>query len=389
MKEHAMAAPITIWQWTRSKSARPYVVISALYTSFLSLLSVLKLFGWNIQLPNLPATNKGWLTLNFLLQFLFTGYVAFTAIKFSQLDNPDKADPSESDYWQTLELQDPSSTKRKEKVDSEDWVHYKRSVNKVAKQFAWFWFLGWLTWCCHYAFLLVVSLKPAHASPAWSNLFNNLNSLMFVFLFMTLTVSTAKYGAIFWFKLSFIVVGLFLIERLFFDQVGVLWFTVLSGLFASTALAAFIGSIDSKFINIPIKLVATLYLYAALQSLYILIELTEKVGAFYKTLLEQTVELSKRPETWKLQPENWKLISELLMTEQSIRSLLNFLEISTILMIALAFFLKAALFITVTWMLRTGRLVYFIIEEGSLNFKRDRNFVEFSERIKVSESTLT
>lgn len=374
-----MAVPITIWKWTRSKSARPYVVISALYTSFLSVLSVLKLFNVNIQLPNLPATNKGWLTLNFLLQFLFTGYVAFTAIKFSQLDNPDKADPNESDYWQTLELQDPSSSRRKEKVDPEDWVHYKRSVNKVAKQFAWFWFLGWLTWCCHYGFLLVVSLEPAHASPAWSHLFNNFNSLMFVFLFMTLTVSTTKYGVIFWFKLSLIVVGLFLIERLFFDQVGVLWFTVLSGLFASTALAAFVGSIDSKFINIPIKLVATLYLYAALQSLYILIELSEKVGAFYKALLEKL---------GLLEPESRKVISQFLMTDQSIQSLLNFLEIGTILMIALAFFLKAALFITVTWMLRTGRLVYFLIEEGSLNFKRDRNFGEFSERIKVSESTL-
>jgi len=55
----------------------------------------------------------------------------------------------------------------------------------------------------------------------------------------------------------------------------------------------------------------------------------------------------------------------------------------------LAFILKAVLFITVTWILRTGKLVYFMIEESSLNFKRDKNFAGFLDNIRIEETQLT
>jgi hypothetical protein len=171
---------------------------------------------------------------------------------------------------------------------------------------------------------------------------------------MTLTVSTSRYGALFWSKLVCVVVGLFGVEFLAYrlssgSQVIALTFTAVSGLFAGVALAAFIGSIDSKFINIPVWLIPTLYLYAAIQSFYVFFQFHKEASCCMPVFVDKT----------------------------------------QITVTIFAFVLKAVLFITVTWILRTGRLVYFMIEESSLNFRRDRNFEEFLGSIKIEEAQLT
>ena len=267
--------------------------------------------------------------------------------------------PSEKSIWQSLELHDPSrerDQKNLDQVESENlkaWIRFKQGANKVVKQFSWFWVLAWFSWLLHYAYLLGSKLGWVPENAAVRNLVNNLNSLMFVFLFMTLTVSTSRYGALFWSKLVCLVVGLFAVEFLTFrlsndSQVVALAFTAVSGLFASVALAAFIGSVDSKFINIPVWLIPTLYLYAAIQSFYVFFQFQEVTSgaSVFVTKTQITVTIC-------------------------------------------AFILKAVLFITITWVLRTGRLVYFMIEESSLNFRRDRNFAEFLETMKIEEAQLT
>lgn len=379
-----MPTPITLKEWVKSKPARAYIIISAFFTVCLSIIPVLHLFGLDhIVLPSLLTTNKSWLLLNFLLQSLFTGYVAFgTAVIFSELKHPDIADEREMHYWQNLELQDPSTPQENGSIDANDWVRFKLKVNKVARQFAWFWFLGWLSWFLHYIYLLLASLKLLDENGIFSNLLNNLNSLMFIFLFMTLTVSTAKRGVIFWVKIACIVLGVFVVEWVISNQLKgnilvALLFAMISGLFASMALAAFVGSIDSKFINIPVRVVSILYVYAALQSLYVLFVLRERI---------ESLNISVKPEELNLASQDIQRVLEAI--QSMLLKIFNFLEIADIAIIILAALFKAILFITVTWMLRTGRLIYFIIEEGSLNYKRDKNFEEFSQTIETSASSL-
>jgi hypothetical protein len=356
----SMSKPITLKAWLRTESGRLYLVISTIFTVCFSAFQALKLFGIEkIPLPAIPATDQGWLTVNYAIQVAFIGYVAFfTAYKFSRIKSSDRCFENERNIWQNLELHDPSTlsseTVDEDKADDETaWIRFKQGANKVVKQFAWFWVLAWFSWLLHYLYLLSQGLGWLPSNAAARNFLNNLNSLMFVFLFMTLTVSTSKYGALFWSKLVCSIVTLGVVEFFAYRLSGgnetiALAFTTVSGLFASVALASFIGSIDSKFINVPVWLIPALYSYAAIQALYVFFEfggVPSSAPAFVnKTRIMVTV---------------------------------------------LAFILKAVLFITVTWILRTGRLVYFMIEESSLNFKRDKNFEGFLDNIRIEETQLT
>lgn len=310
-------------------------------------------------MPNIPLTDKGWLIVNFAIQVTFIAYVVFfTAYKFAQIRTPENVEEKENIIWKNLQLYDPSSLHEKNPKENleermEDWKRFKLAANKVVKQFSWFWLLAWFSWLLHYGYLLAASLGWLTPSESVRNLLNNFNSLMFVFLFMTLTVSTSKYGPLFWSKLICLILAIYTIEWLTFrlsngNEIVALSFTIVSGLFASTALAAFVGSINSKFINVPIWLIPALYLYAAIQSLYVFFEM-----------------------------------------EDITLNMPAFVDRTQILITVFAFILKTILFITVTWILRTGRLVYFIIQESSLNFKRDDNFSEFLDVIDIKEAELT
>ncbi|HYV14192.1 MAG TPA: hypothetical protein VE980_25010 [Pyrinomonadaceae bacterium] len=272
-----MNKPVTFEQWLRSESGRIYVVISSLFTLIFSAFQVLKLFGIErIPIPTFPASDKGWLKVNYSIQVAFIAYVVFfTAYRFSKIKYAEKTTPNEETIWQKLELHDPASERHKENTEEyeaenqEAWIKFKQGANKVIKQFAWFWVLAWFSWLVHYIYLLVHSLDFLTTDVAVRNLLNNVNSLMFVFLFMTLTVSTSKYGALFWSKLLCSVLVMFGIELLSYrlsgrNEVVALAFTAISGLFASVALASFVGSINSKFINVPVWLIPILYLYVTL-----------------------------------------------------------------------------------------------------------------------------
>src|SRR5947207_15474606 len=93
---------------------------------------------------------------------------------------------------------------------------FKKRVNKVVRQFTFFWLLGWFTWLLHYAYLLFGSLGFLNTHIVAKDFLNNINSLMFFFLFMTLTVSTAKYGPLAWGKLICLVLVVSVVEWLAF-----------------------------------------------------------------------------------------------------------------------------------------------------------------------------
>lgn len=290
-----MTTPLTLFQWLKTRSGKVYATISGLFTLAFTAFQVLKLFGIErLPLPTFPTTNQGWLTVNFSIQVAFIAYVVlFTAYKYSGIKDPNAANPEEETIWQNLELHDPHSphhdhkgkADQYEQASQQAWVQFKQGANKVVRQFTYFWFFAWLTWLAHYLYLLTSTLGWVPESEATRNFVNNLNSLMFIFLFMTLTVSTRSYGPLFWARLVSSVLGVYVIEWLLFrlshgNPVVALTFTAFSGLFASVALAAFVGSINSKFINIPIWLVPALYLYAAIQAFYVFLNSPARCPTF-------------------------------------------------------------------------------------------------------------
>ena len=363
--------PITLKDWIKTKTGKVYIRVSALIASFYTVFQGLKFFGINeINVQTLHISPETLQAINLAIHLTFIAFVVFgTAYRFAHIKNADYANQNEKIIWQNLELLAPSEPHLSEDEDEEKkqntWIEYKLKVNKVAKQFTWFWFLGWLSWFIHYLYLLVV---PIFVQWGWSsenkalgNLLNNLNSLMFIFLFMTLTITTSKYGALFWSKLICLVLALYSIEWLMYklshnSQLVTLSFALVAGLFAGTALAAFIGSINSKFINIPVRLFVILYFYAAIQPLYVFFGLEKEK------------------------------INSSVFTDQSI---LTFIQQIIIFMPIFAFILKVVLFIVVTWILQTGRLIYFQVQEGSLNNSRDKHFAKFLEVVDIDETQLT
>jgi hypothetical protein len=362
-----MRSPVTFYDWVREGGGKIYVVVTSAFASCFTLLQVLRLFGidW-ISILKVPNTEDGWLMVNYGVHVVFIGYVAgATAYKFCQIKNPGSSSVKEWVIRDNLELQDPTSrggeadsTDKKDKATT--WVEFKLKVNKVVKQFTYFWLLAWGSWLFHYGYLFLEKIGPIEHYPSLRNFVNNLNSLMFIFMFMTLTVSTSKYGPLSWAKLVLIICLVSVVEWVAYHLVDsgkdsvTISFSILAGLFASIALAAFVGSIDSKFINVPLWLILSLYLYAAIQSLYIFFELEHFI--------------------LKLGDKNL--------------SLRVFVQRTQILITVFSFLLKTILFLAVTWILRTGRLVYFMAEEGSLNFKRDKNFAAFVERIELEEASI-
>jgi len=97
-------------------------------------------------------------------------------------------------------------------------------------------------------------------------------------------------------------------------------------------MAAFIGTIGAKFLTISLRLTFLFYLYASIQPLFFL---------FDSQLLGPTHDVA----------------------------------VTCITM--LAFILKVVLYLTVTWIQRTGRLCYIIAEARSLYENRDDKFQQF------------
>lgn len=362
-----MRTPVTFKDWVKSSTGKIYVGVSGIFAVCFSVFQALKLFGVErIPIPKVTATDQGWLIVNYSIQVIFITYVVLiTAYRFVQIKDADKSAPKEKVIWENLELYDPTAkTSEQDAADEQDkqkaWIGYKLKANKVIRQFTWFWLLAWFSWLFHYGYLFLESLGWITTNQAFRNFLNNTNSLMFIFLFMTLTVSTSRYGPLFWGKLLFVVFLVYGIEWAAYKTSGsregiALSFSIVSGLFASVALAAFVGSIDSKFLNVPIWLIPALYLYAGIQSLYIFFELEHVIFKFQNEQLGAYV----------------------------------FVQKTQIVITIFTFILKTLLFITVTWILRSGRLVYFMIEEGSLNYKKDKNFATFLDNIEVEEARLT
>lgn len=243
------------------------------------------------------------------------------------------------------------------------WNSYKKGVNETLEQFTTGWFFMWVLWALFYVVILCgVKIE-------WVNDFvNYLGTATFLFMYLTLTISTT--GRIIFsllMKLLLVVAMItalqyFLTQRIVdfgSDQQQVqFWFRLIVGLIASATFSTVFGRLlDSKFVNTPIILSMMMYGYAAIQPLYAFFDFT-KMTLFYEVL------------------------------DETKSSDIKIFPLMLFFVLTIAFYMKLLLFLIISWILQSGRLLYFVSQEGSLNYKQDDDIKEFMQNISIENSKL-
>lgn len=298
-----------------------------------------------------------------IVSFIFIAYVTFfVSHKYKQIDvkkHTVKELENELEILENLNYlpNDIETVPIKEEEKIFYWRDFKLNVNKSIRQFVIFWFIFW---CCWFVFYFIFVLKEYFFNEiplAFLNLASNINSLMCIFLFMTLTVTTSKYGFAHWIRFL-LIVGLVLIAEIFFKYKTSngnfeFWFSLSSGIFSGISFALLLSSINSKFIDIPLSILIFLYFYVIIQALYVFI----------------SIEPNKNDDNFKV--------------------LYSFSRNLLPIIFTLAFFLKVLLFLTITWLLKTGKLAYFMVQETSLLYEKGKRFLSFMSKIKLVDSSIT
>lgn len=343
---------ITFGKWIKSEVGRTYAIVSGIFSVIYSSIPIAKTFGIDIVSKLHFTTAPDWYAVNFSIQLLFVLFVVlFAAYKYIEFEKPKVVTDNEKTIWEKLRLHRPGTEAPKdEQASIEEWKHFKIASNKVSRQFSSWWFFCWITWLALYILMTINAFSPKD-NPVFNssliNLANNTSSLMFIFLFMTMTVSTSKYGLFHWIRFFIIIFIIFLIDYIATPRLtsAEFWMSLASGLFASFSMAAFFGSINSRTINIPLWVILLLNLYASIQPLYV----------FFDKNITASI-----PHV-------------------------EYLQISVVL---LAFLLKVLLFLVVTWILQTGRLTHLVVQESSINFQTDELFKNFLDNSKLREAQL-
>lgn len=326
----------TFSSWTKGTFGKKQATISLIYGTIIASIPILKLFGLDAIAiaSHIPMDER----IPIALTLIFIIYVVFVAHNYQIIDKPERTNPTEEKLYSRLQVSEIENAESTDDITSV-WVDYKRAVNKTLRQFSWFWFLCWIFWFIFYFFLFLKMLELiTFPTSALQNFLNNTSSLMFAFMYMTLSVSTSKYTAINWIQFGLIIMLITVTEVIFGNDGNAFYFKLISGLFSCVAMAAFVGSINSKFINIPSGLILLLYIYSAIQFGYIFLD---------KQVTGSTID-----------------------------------PFLSLLILSLALILKIILFLVITWVIDTGRLLYFVVEEGSLNYIKNRDYEEFFNILK-------
>lgn len=347
---------ISFADWIKTRTGKTYLIVSGIFSSLYSIIPIAKTLGYDITpiFSEINITKENFEVVNYAIQIAFILYVVlFAAIKLVVFDNSKETNHNERKIWRQLRLHKKNEDAPKNCSEKRElWHKFKKDVNKVARQFASFWICCWICWLAFYILMTINKFHPLTYSNSILNLANNINALMFIFLFMTLSVSTAKFGIWSWTKFVIVIFIMFLIDAGVTEKSNNynFVFALISGLFASLAMASFVGSINSRVITIPLRVLLPLTLYAAIQTLYVF------------------------------------FVSDNIFSDnQEIKIVI---ENTQTVVLLFAFILKILLFLLVTWILQTGRLVHFIIQEGSLNYQREDNFALLVEHSKLKEVTL-
>ncbi len=304
-----------------------------------------------------------------VIQFVFIAFACYHARMFKELNLGNihtQVFADEAEFWNKLRLYRRAEPAPTSEEDAKIYFNrFKNGANKALTQFAHFWFFFWLTWLF---FGVVVIAKHwigggneliyRHSE----NLLNNLNTLMLIYLFLNITISTSRIPEVTWIIFA-VVVGVvsfmepLLISPMPTDQQNYaeFWIKVVIGLIAGLTLLAFLGRLSGKFMNIPILIMLTLYVYVFYQLIFPLLDYTDI-----------TIENTRHPQM------TIKFTFDYIFFYSSFFSLI----------------FKSLLFVVVTWLLDSGKMLYFIAEESSLNFKGDDDFYEFLNAVPMKENKI-
>lgn len=264
--------------------------------------------------------------------------------------------------------------------ENNDWNFFKTKVNDILHQFVWHYKVIWWSWIFFYVVHIswYIDEQIVHKGnngvdlpyEVWytSSLyfFQNLANISFILLFIVMFVTTTTLRncnnnneknehsvgdyvklynrgkfyddkKIFW---SLVLVsGICWALYIFSDfKVLINIFIAATGVFGGVAMCLFVGRVlDNKFVIVPSLVLISLYTYALIR-------------AFYPLVMTNALDI--------FQPSAVKGI--------------------TIMLIKVAFWLKMILFFSISWLLDTRRLLYLILEESSLHYKKENDFIDFS-----------
>lgn len=257
------------------------------------------------------------------------------------------------------------------------WNIYKKGVNETLEQFTTGWFFMWALWALFYVVILCgVKVEWIY------DLVNYLGTATFLFMYLTLTISTT--GRIIFsllMKILLVVVMItavqyFLTQRIVYfgsDQQQVqFWFRLIIGLIACATFSTVFGRLlDSKFVNTPTLLSMLMYGYAAIQPLYAFFDFSD-MTLYYKVTVNKIDAATMAIK----------------QIEEEKESHIKIVPLMLFFILSVAFYMKLLLFLIITWILRSGRLLYFVSQEGSLNYKQDDDIKEFMQNISIENSKL-
>jgi len=361
------------WEWLKGNRKVKILVIFFAILYATSLLVFLKYSHVFVD----PLGKKTW-NLPVIVHWLFIVSVSFWLFKFrrfsiSEIGNVNEGnEPNdvtiENKIRDRLRLTKLASYEDWSEVEKNKlWASYKKGVNDTLEQFSTGWFFMWALWAIFYSVIL------CGVKEEWvKDFLNYLGTATFLFMYLTLTITTT--GRIIFSLLIKILLIISLITALQFyitprfqsneqDLQAMFWFRLVVGIIACSVFSTVFGRLlDSKFVNTPILISVGLYAYAAIQPLYAFWDFTE-MGLVKKQNIGGTF-------------------------KETGRALVDIEPTLMFFSLTIAFYLKLLLFLVISWILRSGRLLFFVAQEGSLNYKQDDEIKEFMKSVPIENSRI-
>ena len=244
-------------------------------------------------------------------------------------------------------------------TDSAEWLRAKSVAVAVLEQFRNHWMAIWIFWLCLY-FVLAILYTPGEKPASMTSVldlaatfFNNCATLVFLFCYFILSQPTIlrnhageSRSVIEWHRWVAVLLVFTAIEGVFIalafqaipndfnltQEYVSRSFNWISGIASATVMALFVGRLDSKFLECPTWVLVLLYAYTAIQPLFALL------GKEHK----------------------W----------------------TTFILINAALLLKGLLYLYLTWLFQTGRLLFYFVRVRQLYDSVGTDFRDFASILR-------
>lgn len=356
---------ITLNDWIKSRRGLTIVLFFIVLIVIYLVLVIMSSFPGILTEHQLKLSGLG-ITFAFIL---FSIYYT-TRYKCFDFDvNTKRFFANELGYWKRLRIWRPTEKHPDSEEEFNSYIErFKVAGNKALVQFIYFWFWLWFSWI---GLILVLGYQEYYEIKEYSlgieyfkNLFNSLNTLMFIYLYLNITISTSRISEVIWVIFAIVVVGLLSLHPVMMSSIddqsmklsAEFSFQLSISLISSLTLMALLGRLSGKFMNIPILIMLVLYSYVLYQLVYPFLGYSEIR----------------------------------LVGDGNADDLPMSLAFKNLLFYSLFFSLivKSILFSVITWLLDSGKMLYFIAEESSLNFEDNNNFKRFLYSVPIKEDKI-